>query len=355
MIQERGSEMTINYATLQNTLFPAATNLPQTLRKSTDGILICYGKAVPVAGSSGYAIGCIFIHTDGSSGTVFYTNEGSATSCAFNSNLTIPNAYGTAAGRGPSPAIWDNCPVLDIMLDPTVGWMHFYDFQNGPEIASNTSVEVDIASGYTVYSETGATATQQLDAPEGELLLEVNGTDDIDIALGWGEKAGQIVIASSGPKAFWFEARIKMATVADDKTGAFVGFHDEACFAADGILADTGAMTSDDYLGFLWVSTDNDTIDTVCELAAGSMKQIKDTVVVPVSATYIKLGMKLITGETNVRFFVDGVEAADKVSVTDTEFPFDEEMQPVFAVRSNASDSPAGGVSIDWWRIAQLY
>jgi hypothetical protein len=349
--------MTINYATLQNTLFPAGTSTPQTLRKSADGVLFSYGKEVPIDGASGYAVGCIFIHMNGSNEEVLYTNEGTATSADFNSisKKSIANAYGTAAGRGPSPEVWDNCPVLDILLDPTVGWIHFYDFQNGPEIASNTSVEVDIASGYTVYSETGATATQQLDAPEGELLLEVNGTDDIDIAIGWGEKAGQIMIASSGPKAFWFEARIKMATVADNKTGAFIGFHDEACFVADGILADEGAMTTDDYLGFLWVATDNDTIDTVCELAAGAMEKIKDTVAVPVSGAYIKLGMKLITGETNVRFFVDGVEAADKVSVTNAKFPFNEEMQPVFAVRSYAADSPAGGVSIDWWRIAQLY
>ena len=45
--------MSINYSTLQNTLFPAATVLPNVLRKSSDGILEAYGRSLPAAGSSG--------------------------------------------------------------------------------------------------------------------------------------------------------------------------------------------------------------------------------------------------------------------------------------------------------------
>ena len=43
-----------------------------------------YGNTVPTDGGAGYAISCIFQHTDGSAGTVFYVNEGTATSCDFN-------------------------------------------------------------------------------------------------------------------------------------------------------------------------------------------------------------------------------------------------------------------------------
>jgi len=345
----------INWKDVQDATFPAGSAAPQTITKSSDGVLECYGTSLPANGTGGYAPGCRFIHVDGAADEVLYVNEGSKISCDFHKADRVPSAYHTTSGRGPSPGIWGDCPVLEMMLNPGKGWIHFYDFQNGPEIAAATAVSSATACGYTVYSEANATATQQTDAPEGELLLEVNGADDIDIALGYSEKAGCIKIAASQPKAFWFEARVKMATVGDNKTGMFIGLHDEGCFVADGILADDGAMTSDDYLGFLWPSSDNDTIDTVCELAAGAMLQIQDTVAVPVNDTYIKLGMKLIEGETNVRFYVNDVETSTTVAVTNAKFPADQELQPVLALRSAAADSPAGGASIDWWRFAQLY
>ncbi|MDD5220973.1 MAG: hypothetical protein PHV11_10425 [Candidatus Bipolaricaulis sp.] len=42
------------------------------------------GATVPTDGSAGYAVGCIFIDTGSGTGTTFYVNEGSITSCDFN-------------------------------------------------------------------------------------------------------------------------------------------------------------------------------------------------------------------------------------------------------------------------------
>jgi len=41
------------------------------------------GLTVPTDGDRGYAVGCVFVKTDGTDGTVTYTNEGSTTSAAF--------------------------------------------------------------------------------------------------------------------------------------------------------------------------------------------------------------------------------------------------------------------------------
>lgn len=46
------------------------------------------GLAVPTDGDRGYAVGCIFIHTDGSDETILYVNEGTATSADFNQVLS---------------------------------------------------------------------------------------------------------------------------------------------------------------------------------------------------------------------------------------------------------------------------
>lgn len=50
----------------------------------TSGLLFASGKTKPVDGTAGYCTGCLFQHTDGTSGTSFYVNEGTETSCDFN-------------------------------------------------------------------------------------------------------------------------------------------------------------------------------------------------------------------------------------------------------------------------------
>jgi len=55
---------------------------------SLGGCMLAWGTTVPTDTTSGYAIGCIFVHTDGGAGTALYVNEGSATSCDFNPIVT---------------------------------------------------------------------------------------------------------------------------------------------------------------------------------------------------------------------------------------------------------------------------
>ncbi len=62
---------------------PAGSAVVQTIFKSEDGILLAYGSTVP-DGLAGYAIGCIFMHTDGTNGTALYVNEGTTTTSDFN-------------------------------------------------------------------------------------------------------------------------------------------------------------------------------------------------------------------------------------------------------------------------------
>jgi hypothetical protein len=51
---------------------------------NADGALLsASGATVPTDATVGYRTGCIFQHTDGTSGTSLYVNEGTATSCAF--------------------------------------------------------------------------------------------------------------------------------------------------------------------------------------------------------------------------------------------------------------------------------
>lgn len=52
--------------------------------RELNGLLLASGITVPTDGDPGYAIGCLFQHTDGGDGDALYVNEGTATSCDFN-------------------------------------------------------------------------------------------------------------------------------------------------------------------------------------------------------------------------------------------------------------------------------
>jgi len=60
--------------------------LPQGIIAQTpsDGILHAFGITVPADETGGYAIGCLFAHTDGGDGSALYVNEGTLDSCDFN-------------------------------------------------------------------------------------------------------------------------------------------------------------------------------------------------------------------------------------------------------------------------------
>jgi trimeric autotransporter adhesin len=47
-------------------------------------IMECIGTTKPSNGGAGFAVGCIFVHSDGTTNTALYINEGSVTSCTFN-------------------------------------------------------------------------------------------------------------------------------------------------------------------------------------------------------------------------------------------------------------------------------
>lgn len=48
-----------------------------------EGFLHARGTTVPADTTAGFAPGCLFLHTDGSDGTLLYINTGSLTSCSF--------------------------------------------------------------------------------------------------------------------------------------------------------------------------------------------------------------------------------------------------------------------------------
>lgn len=321
--------MTIDYHTLQNVEFPAGVPTVQTLRKNADGILQAYGKSVPSDGLSGYAPGCTFQHIDGSDSTVFYVNEGTATSCDFNSVKVVPNAYGSAAGVGPSPNIWDEVDILELMLNPQKGVYFFDDFM-GP-------IDVTTGDGW-VLTQSNATGTISALTTDQGGVLQISSVGALaDDSLN-AQLTNCTVKPASGVKIY-FEARVNMT----DATQQFVlGLAEvDTTLMAAGVLDDVV-----DKVVFYHeaASTDN----KISAASSNDASEEKDADVADnADNTYVKLGF-VIDGLTSVTYYVNGVQVGTCVDTSD--LPNEVMCLSAFC----GYESAAGIMHIDWVRIAQV-
>ncbi|KKN22568.1 hypothetical protein LCGC14_0913710 [marine sediment metagenome] len=95
--------------------------------KTPEGYILAAGATVPADASTGYAPGCLFIHTDGSALGVFYVNDGTKASSNFNTFMSVdgavmadPSAFafgtlvGTKFGSATNQKIgfWNKTPVV---------------------------------------------------------------------------------------------------------------------------------------------------------------------------------------------------------------------------------------------------
>lgn len=349
------------------------------------GILFDHGTTVPTDGTADYAPGCIFQHTDGTGDGVLYVNQGTLSSCDFNAldaisleaaNMTIADsgsyftattveaalaeigalrygAGGTAAGRGPSPLIWANCPVMDYILNPQLGMHYFNDFHAENAVLTNNKTVQQISGsicGFTAATS-GSNIAMNADEPTGVITLKTT-TDNEDAGiciLGGLNTAGQVKFTSG--KKLWFEARIKSLNITDSKFGIFCGFAEEGLCATTALISDAGALPDKDYVGFHKLEADGDKLDTVHRKAGGAAVSVKTDAITLVADTYKKIG--IYCDGTTVYFYADGVLLADTALLETATFPTAEELAFYFVAMAASADDAES--SIDWVRIAQEF
>jgi len=342
----------INWADVSHAEFPAGQSTPRTVTNTADGIIESYGDSVPADGDTGFAPGCTFRHIDGSGDDVLYVNHGTKTSANFEKLDQVPTAYGqNDSDRGPSPAIWKNCPVLEFMLNPTEGWVFFDDFiVKGPVLAANQTV-TELGDWMCCTDGTaGSTLTPQADAREGEIVLATTTADeDIIMSTLCGmHNTGQVTFEAG--KKTWFEARVKVNNVTDAKIDTFCGFAQEGLVVNAAVLTAADALADVDYVGFVQLAADGDKYQTVYNTSgAGGGVTLSATAATPVINTYHKLG--IYCDGTTIYFYFDGVRCADSVALSAAKVPDGEELAFYYTVQNvDGADLEA---SIDWVRVAQ--
>lgn len=333
----------INWSDVRDAVFPTSGST-KAIIKSGSGHLEAYGTVVPADGSSSFAKGCVF-HDTAYGKT--YVNEGTNTSSDFHELLAVPNYAETAADRGPSPLIWDNCPIVDYTFNPVKGSHYFEDFKGDIRSTTNTTM---FNSHLGFFNSSGPTHQITNDDVHGVLQVEGNDADNDESYMSYGGEGG-IVVPTAGKK-FWFEARVQRDTVADNELAMFVGLAEEGLTATNSLDTNTAdLLIAKDWLGFHVDNGDGNAIDFVHGDGAGEAIVAGADVVTPTAGAWNKLG--LYCDGVTVFAYGDGV-LVDSILLSASDMPLGEELGMYLLFRNGATTTESKG-AIDWWRIAVEY
>lgn len=256
-------------------------------------------------------------------------------------------------GRGPSPNVWHNFPILEILEDPGKGLYYFDDFLNFGK--HNTAQAVQ---QYASYIDTGVTI-QGLPLVGGIVEVAGNDADNDEGSITTGGNTGTIatISATAGAETpIWFEARVKKASIADNALAFFLGLAEEGLAAADTLVDDTGEVASKDLIGFQVLHAAGATVNAVWRKAGQAKVTNIAAVTSMVADTYIKLGFTYdpfsLSANERIKWFVNGVEQSTygtAANIAAATFPAGEELALLWATK--VGGAVESKTQMDWWRL----
>lgn len=267
----------------------------------------------------------------------------------------------TDTTRTPSPAIWADCPTLEILQDPGRGY-HFYDdFQNFAPLTT-ALVQND---KYWFTGDTGVLIADSTTTADGGHIF----MDDLDTD----NDAGFLVHGLYGPFArlattdnMWFECRYKRSAVADNDGGLFLGLYETTVVPSSGttLVDDTSVLdASEDFVGWRILAADGNALEpiyqeggqTIQAVGSGSTNAVgsgNDRAIV--ADTFIKLGMKFIGarggGQGRIEYYVNGGLHAWYEIDSSANWPDANHLAMAWFESANAATDIQR--TLDWWRVA---
>lgn len=254
---------------------------------------------------------------------------------------TLVGAGSADTTSRPSTAIWHDCPILQITEDPGTGYLIFDDFLEVPTHLTNVANGAAQVGRYNTFTSNGSVIKGAAEAG-GAAFLNSSASNLAAVLAGGGTPFN----LASGQKKLWFEARVKVGTIANAQNGVFVGLFSDTAPAAAVPITAAGAMAADDFVGFHRLEGDGDKFDLVH--GDGTATQLTADAITLVADTYVKVGM--VFNGSQIEFFADGLSVGT-LAVGATQYPDSETLGPMIAILG--ADTEATGVTIDWWRVAQ--
>jgi hypothetical protein len=248
---------------------------------------------------------------------------------------------GYDAGEGLS-SFWDDCPRLQMLADPTLGWFVGDDFT----LANGESYTT--AKNYVLAGANGA-FSHVASLPQGVALINAPGTDNDESNVSLNTGVG--IVTTAITSNWWFETRLKINQIATAQ-GVFAGLvGDQITVGVDFHTDNTMAMKVQDTIGFQIIhSTDEAAIWQTVMHHTGGARVAANATGLTASIAYVKLGMKCVNG--TVTWYFDGVADANTKTTASANFPHDIYMIPVWATKCGSAAQNT--ISLDWWYVAQL-
>ena len=298
------------------------------------GYLDASGSTVPADAATGYELGCIFRHTDGSGIVdVTYVNIGSTSSAKFRP-VAIASVAGTAAGAGPSPLIWDGSLWAAVQNDPTLGFGYWNDYLG--------TIDVTTADGYVITTVNSGAIIGTVDEDGGVLLVDSAGNNAADDGVN--VQLPNCTFKPLAGRTIRFEARIAL----NDNSALISQFLVGLAVPGTTALIATGAL-EDTVDKCLWFHHGASTADKMSVCAARTNDpDIDADKATTVDDAYIKLGF-VINGVTSVEWYADGVLV--HTSAVAAQVP--NAVMCLSYVAQTEGASKDAELSIDWVRILQ--
>ena len=230
--------------------------------------------------------------------------------------------------------VWADCPLLPMLIDPTVGYVFFEDFiKMSGDATATTNLD-----GWTVtQAVTGAVDISDT-AQGGVLLMDSNSTTAAQgVQIQYTE--GTLPFIPVAGQDIWFECRVKVVDTYD-KCEFFAGLS-----AADTSIIAGSDMTSANHIGFE-CHTDDGVVLFGAEKAGTEATPVASNTLA--EDTWVRLGFK-VNGVTNVSHYVDGVLIG--TSILTANIPI-VGLTPSFVCQSGGTNDPI--LHIDWVKVAQI-
>lgn len=254
--------------------------------------------------------------------------------------------------RGPSPSIWANCPITDLITDPNVGHYFFDDFSHGGVITapSADAASALVGQNWNAFSTDASNVTQS--TTESALIIAETTVDE-GTTLYQDPSFWQI---SAHLGSLWWECRFKVSHTATTEQSFFMGFLERVTPTAILPLTADGALSNNNLVGFHKPEANTTAFDFSYKADGVTAVEVNSDIGTLAAATYIKVGLHFEHRTSVLSCFVNGVKQANTKIIpnnTGTDFPADVPMRLVcsLAVGAAASDNT---ITIDWVRAAQL-
>ena len=272
----------------------------------------------------------------------------------------VHQATDPQAPLGPSPSVWADCPVLELMNPvANMGWFIRENWEHRIQLA--TMVTTVNENGYypllsaasTIVGNTTAVITPANNGVRNYLRFYGDNADNLAAGLqyaGMTSTPTGIINIDDVYGKMWFETIVRPATVVTGELNLLVGLRDITASTVADMADDATDIADITFVGFTVWQDDGDSLDAIYQTAGSAFGTVAANAGTLTLATWTRLG---ITYEhPTVSYFINGAKVGT-VDIHTAGFPNGVVLTPEWFFKKGAAVVQTNDVG--WWQAAQLY